>query len=60
MKNIYSEIALVEKLSGLKYPQYYIEPVLTVAESTDNMGGIGVLYARTIPVELNDRVEIIV
>ena len=60
MKNIYSEIALVEKLSGLKYPKYYIQPVLTVAESTDNMGGIGVLYARTIPVELNERVEIIV
>ncbi len=60
MKNIHSEITLIEKLSGLKYPKYYIEPVLTIAESTDNMGGIGVLYARTIPIELNDRVEIIV
>lgn len=60
MKNVYSEVSLVEKLSGLKYPQYYIEPVLTIAESSDNMGGIGVLYARTIPVEVDGRIEIVV
>ena len=59
-KNVTTEIQTVERLSGLKYPQYYIEPVLTIAESTDNLGGIGVLYARTIPVQVNDHVEIVV
>ncbi len=60
MKNIESAVSDVEKFSGLKYPAYYIEPVLTVTESNDNMGGLGVLYARTIPIELNGRVEIFV
>ena len=60
MKNLAACISEVEKLSGLKYPPYYVEPVLTVTVSTDNMGGLGVLYARTIPIEANGRVEILV
>lgn len=60
VKNVALEIERIEKLAGLKYPKYYIEPILTVADSTDNVGGIGVLYARTIPVPVNDQVDIIV
>ena len=60
MKNLIAAVSEVEQFSGLKYPSYYVEPVLTVTESTDNMGGLGVLYARTIPVEVNGRVEILV
>ncbi|MDG6924152.1 MAG: hypothetical protein JRN67_12785 [Nitrososphaerota archaeon] len=60
LKNLQACVTDVEKLSGLKYPRYYIEPVLAVAESNDNVGGLGVLYARTIPVEVLGRVEILV
>lgn len=60
MKNLLGCIGEVEKMSGVKYPQYYVEPTLTVTQSNDNMGGWGVLYARTIPVEINGRVEILV
>lgn len=60
MKNLLSCISDVEKFSGMKYPPYYIEPVLTVTQANDNVGGLGVLYARTIPVEVNGQVEIVV
>jgi len=60
MKNVYSAISDIEKLSELKYPQFYVEPVLTVSVSQDNFGGIGVLYARTIPVDTSGRIEIVV
>jgi hypothetical protein len=60
MKNLITCISEVEKFSGLKYPSYYVDPVLTVTQSIDNIGGLGVLYARTIPVEVNGRVEIVV
>jgi len=60
MKSLNSVISYIEKLSGLSYPRYYVEPVLTVSVSQDNFGGIGVLYARTIPVEAGGRIEIVV
>ena len=60
MKNLLACVSEVEKFSSLKYPSYYVEPVLTVTESNDNVGGLGVLYARTIPIEANGRVEIVV
>jgi len=60
MKNVLSGISEIEKFTGLNYPNYYIEPVLTVTVSQNNADGIGVLYARTIPVEKLGRVEIVV
>ncbi|MDA4110981.1 MAG: hypothetical protein OK439_00470 [Thaumarchaeota archaeon] len=60
MKNVLSGVSEIEKLSGLRYPAYYIEPVLTVTVSQDNIDGMGVLYARTIPVDKQGMVEIVV
>jgi hypothetical protein len=60
LKIVRSAISEIENLSGLTYPQTYIEPILTISVSQDNIGGIGVLYARTIPVEANGRIEIVV
>jgi hypothetical protein len=60
MKNVLSATSEVEKASSLPYPPYYVEPVLTVTTSPDHSDGIGVLYARTIPVENRGSVEIIV
>ena len=60
LKNLLAAVEEVEHLSGMKYPKYYVDPSLTVAESGDNMGGLGVLYSRTIPIEVGGRVEILV
>jgi len=58
---VVQEIVLfLEGETGIKYPPYYVEPVLTVVESFDNIGGLGVLYARTIPVDYQGRVAIVI
>jgi hypothetical protein len=44
----------------LRYPPYYVEPVLTVVSGQDNVGGLGVLYARTVPIETEGKIVIIV
>jgi hypothetical protein len=53
-------IADIEKAAGADYPTYYIDPTLTISVSSDNYGGIGILYARTIPVASSGTVEIVV
>src|SRR5579872_2194743 len=53
-------VSEIEKISGVSYPSYYVEPTLTVSVASDNYGGIGILYARTIPVDTAGRVEILV
>lgn len=60
LKNILEGVKAVEKASGFAFPPYFIEPVLTVVESQDNIGGLGVLYARTRPVESSGVVVILV
>jgi len=58
MKHITEGIKHVEKASGLKYPPYYIEPHLFVAEDQQEFSDIGVLYARTVPIEFLSKLEI--
>jgi hypothetical protein len=60
MKNVLAAVSEIESYSGLRYPTYYIEPVLTVTTSQNNADGIGVLFARTIPLENRGTIEIIV
>src|SRR6202035_5257567 len=60
MKNVLAAVSEIESYSGLRYPTYYIEPVLTVTTSQNNADGIGVLFARTIPLENRATIEIIV
>lgn len=60
VKNLMSAISEIERSSGLKYPPYYVEPLLRVVYSNDNVGGLGVLYARTIPVEIEGKVQVLV
>ncbi|MHB8567044.1 MAG: hypothetical protein ACYC7D_02500 [Nitrososphaerales archaeon] len=60
MKNVIEGVEATEKSSGLQYPPYYVEPILTLVESRDNVYGLGVLYARTRPVESNGTVRIVV
>ncbi len=60
MKYLYEGIAKIEQASGLKYPNYYIEPKLPLSSSQVEKGQIGVLYARTIPTEGILGLEILV
>lgn len=53
-------VSEIENFSGLPYPKYYIEPTMTISISSDNLGGIGVLYARTIPVDARGIVEVMI
>jgi hypothetical protein len=50
----------VERASGLRYPPYYVEPILNLVSTQDNVGGVGILYARTLPVQTQGRVVIVV
>jgi len=60
MKYAEEGIARIELASGLKYPSYYIEPILPLSSSQVETGQIGVLYARTIPLEGILGLEILV
>ena len=53
-------VARVERATGLKYPSYYIEPVLPLATTELEVGSLGVMYARTIPLEVMGALEICV
>ena len=48
-KYLVGAVKRVEKASELSYPQYYVEPVLPLAQSRGEVGQLGVLYARVIP-----------
>lgn len=50
----------VEKASGLRYPPYYIEPVLPVSKSGSEYGQMGVLFARVVPTSVTGKVVILV
>ncbi|NHV96555.1 MAG: hypothetical protein HA494_02025 [Thaumarchaeota archaeon] len=50
----------VEKAAGLKYPPYYVEPFLPIMASALEPSQIGVVYARTLPLEVNGALEIVV
>ena len=42
-------VSRVEKASGIKYPEYYVSPYLTLLKSGAEVGELGVLFARVIP-----------
>ncbi len=61
MKNVSEGVQVVESATGLSYPPYYIEPSLRlVTDAGHGAEGVGVLYARTLPVELNSQIQILV
>jgi hypothetical protein len=60
-KIVQTGIARIEKASGLRYPPYYVEPSVILTTSPLEMGQLGVLFARTVPVIGEDnRLRIIV
>jgi len=57
---IESAVFEIEKMSRINYPAFYVSPTLLVSASWESASDLGILYARTIPVEVNGRVLIIV
>lgn len=49
MKVLQGAILRVEKASGLRYPPYYVEPVLPVSRTGSEYGQMGVMFARVVP-----------
>lgn len=60
LKMVEEAISQIEEMSGLPYPAYYVDPILTTSVSPDDNEGLGILYARTIPFESEGMVKIIV
>ncbi len=50
----------VEAASGLRYPPYYVEPVLPIAKTPAEFGEMGVLFARVIPTTATGNLTILV
>ena len=51
-------ISRIEKASGIRFPIAYVEPSLVLSSETNSFD-YGILFARTIPVFLNNSVEVI-
>ncbi len=52
-------IARIERASNIRYPDYYIEPSIILAIS-DLEEQLGMLFARTLPLVVDNKVKIIV
>ena len=50
----------VERASGIKYPPYYVEPILPVSKSGSEFGQMGILFARVIPTTVTGTLSILV
>ncbi|GIU71374.1 MAG: hypothetical protein KatS3mg003_0853 [Candidatus Nitrosocaldaceae archaeon] len=51
-------IARIERASNIKYPDYYIEPNMIL--SVSSLDEFGILFARTLPVIIDNKVRIII
>ena len=61
IKLVEKGIERVEEASEMKYPLYYIEPILPLMQSKLEVGKSGALFARTIPITTaNNELKIII
>ncbi len=60
IKYVKEGVSRVEEASGLTFPPYYVEPMLLVATSDVEVGQMGALYARVIPIAGPAGVQIVV
>ena len=52
-------IMRIEKASSIKYPIVYVEPSIIIS-GTNNSLDIGILYARTIPLIIDDSIHVVI
>ena len=49
----------IEKASSIKYPISYVEPSIIVTGNNNSLD-VGILYARTIPLLINDSIQVVI
>lgn len=52
-------VSRIEKASGINFPLAYVEPSIVISQPSDSFD-YGILFARTLPVITNEKVEIII
>lgn len=52
-------ISRIEKASGINFPLAYVEPSIVISQPSGSFD-YGILFARTLPVIINEKVEIII
>ena len=52
-------IKRIEKASSINYPVAYVEPSIIVSGNSNSLD-IGILYARTIPLIINDSIQVVI
>ena len=52
-------IKRIEKASSIKYPIVYIEPSIIISGTTNSLD-IGILYARTIPLIIDNSIHVVI
>jgi len=50
----------IEKASGIRYPIAYVEPSLIISSSNSNSYEYGILFARTIPVMVEEKFQVVI
>ena len=55
-----SGIQRIEKASGIHFPLAYVEPSVVISHPSSGSFDYGILFARTIPVVSNDKLNIII
>jgi hypothetical protein len=55
-----SGIQRIEKASGINFPLAYVEPSVVVSHPSHGSFDYGILFARTIPVVSNDKLNVII
>ena len=49
MSTLQGAVQRVERASGLRFPPYYVEPVLPISRTGAEYGQMGVMFARVVP-----------
>jgi hypothetical protein len=60
MKLLQGAVQRVEDASHLKYPPYYVEPILPVSKTGSEYDQMGVLFARVIPTTVTGTLAILI
>ena len=57
---MYSGIDRIERASGISFPVSYVEPSILVTPPDAGSFQFGVLYARTIPLILDEKLQVVI
>jgi len=57
---VVSGINRIEKASGIDYPVAYVEPSIILTSSHEGSYEYGILYARTIPLILENKLQVVI